>query len=777
MTRRRKKSRRRPVRQSRLRLFAAGLTLSLVIAGAAYVYLLHLGARIAEEFEARRWDVPAQVYAAPMELYAGRTLAQVDLVGELRRLGYREQSDGAVLSGSGRYAVDGNRVHINIRAFSHAGRAEAAQSLRVQFDRRNITAVTSADGSGIALARLEPMLIGSLFPAHGEDRIILAPEQVPPLVIDAIQAVEDRRFLQHRGVDPRAIVRAAMVNLSQGRIRQGASTLTQQLVRSYFLSNDRTFDRKLREALMATALERRYSKDELMHAYLNEVYLGQDGSRAIHGFGLASQFYFGKPLAELELHEVALLIAQLRGPGYYDPRRFPDRALDRRNLVLELIADQGLVAEEQLAAATARPLDVLPPAGRSASYYAAYLNLVRRQLGRDYAASDLARDGLRIYTAMDPAVQAAAQRALVEGLAELQPGNLADGPTLDGAVVVTRPHSGEVLALVGGRRAGFEGFNRALDARRPIGSLVKPFVYLAALESAEFTLADIASDMPIDIQLANGDIWSPRNFSGESVGDVTLTRALAESLNQATVDLGMRVGLDRVADVMQGLGLERRPPLYPSLLLGAVELTPVETAELYNALANGGFRAPLRTVDAVVDEDGRLLQRFRLEITQGADAAAVYQLGGAMVQVMERGTGRSIQRRLPASMRVAGKTGTSDGLRDSWFAGFSSDYSAVTWIGADDNSETGFTGATGAGIVWARLMSELAPRPYRPNAPAGVTEAFIDYGSGFPVAPGCVNGIAVSLPVAANMPVARGCNGETATGIGGRIRQWLRRND
>jgi penicillin-binding protein 1B len=775
MPRKRRKSRRRGASRGRFtRLLSIAAVSLLLLAGAGYLYLLQLGARIAAEFEARRWDVPAQVYAAPLELYAGRPLALADLTAELRRLGYRELPSGATPTDSGQYSVNGDRVAIAIRAFSHAGRDTPAQRLNVTFSGRRIVAVTSPDGSAVALARLEPMLIGSLFPAHGEDRIILTPDQIPSLVIDAVEAVEDRRFRQHHGVDLRAIVRAALVNVSAGEIRQGASTLTQQLVRSYFLHNERTFHRKLREALMAAALEQRYSKDELMHAYLNEVYLGQDGSRAIHGFGLASQFHFGKPLGELDLHEIALLIAKLRGPAYYDPGRHPDRTLQRRNLVLSLMVDQGLTDIESMTAAAARPLDVLPPAGRSASYYAAYLNLVRRQLSRDYPADDLARDGLKIYTVMDPAIQSAGQRALVDGLGELQPGGGMASAAVDGAVVVTRPHSGEVLALVGGRRAGFEGFNRALDARRPIGSLVKPFVFLAALQSGDFTLADIVDDQPLELPLANGDVWSPRNFSGESQGEVTLLRALAESLNQATVDLGLRVGLEPVVALLRQLGLQRTIPLYPSLLLGAIELTPVETAELYNTLANGGFHAPLRTVESVVDGNGRVLQRYRLQITASADAAAVYQLNAAMVEVMHRGTGRTVQRRLPGALRVAGKTGTSDGLRDSWFAGFSADYSAVAWVGADDNSETGLTGATGAGVIWARLMTELAPRSYQPGLPPELTQAWVDYYAGHPVAATCDAAVSVPVPITAAIPSARGCDAEQPRGLGGRIRQWLR---
>jgi penicillin-binding protein 1B len=764
-------------RAPRTRIALFGTATLLIAAVVSYVWLLRLADTIATQFEARRWDVPAQVYAAPLELYPGRTLGQPDLLAELRRLGYRERAASETSLTAGSFVVRGTRVDVAIRAFDHAGRHEPARGLVLEFEGRRIAALRQPNGEAVTLARLEPLKIGSLFAVHGEDRLILVPDEIPALIGQAVQAVEDRRFEQHRGVDLRAIARAALVNVSHGEIRQGASTLTQQLVRSYFLDNDRTWSRKLREALMAAALEQRYSKDELMHAYLNEVYLGQDGSRAIHGFGLASQFFFGKPLAELELHEAALLIAQLRGPGFYDPRRYPERAFERRDLVIGLMAAQGLISSDTAAQARAEPLGVLPPAGRSASHYAAYFNLVRRQLEREYSREDLTRNGLAVYTVLDPAVQSAAQRALVEGLLELQPGERLQADALDGAIVVTRPHSAEVLALVGGRRAGFEGFNRALDARRQVGSLIKPIVFLAALESDDHTLASVVDDLQIDVPLDDGNIWSPRNFSGETYGPVTLLRAFAESLNLATVRLGLAIGLEQVADLAVRLGLERRPPLYPSLLLGAVELTPLETAQIYNTLANGGFRAPLRAVDAVVDDHGNVLGRYPLEIVQASDPAAIHQLGHAMVEVMQRGTGRSVQARLPAGLRVAGKTGTSDGLRDSWFAGFTNEYSIVTWLGTDDNRTTGFTGATGAGVIWARLLTELGSRPYVSARPAGITEQWIDYRTGLLVAPDCEAAVAVPVPGRAGLVRARGCSGEAQRGFGDRIRQWLQRNN
>ncbi|HEX6997647.1 MAG TPA: penicillin-binding protein 1B [Gammaproteobacteria bacterium] len=738
----------------------------LAVLVAAVGYGGFLAWRATSEFEGRRWDLPAKVYAAPMELYVGRPLELDDFVAELRRLGFR--ADRA-LATPGTYRVRGATVELATRGFDYAGEKEPSRRLAVAFAGGRIARLADAAGADLAIARLDPLLIGSIFPAHGEDRLIVTPDEVPPLLIGALKAVEDRRFDTHFGIDLKAVLRAAWVNLTSGEIRQGASTLTQQLVRSYFLSNERSWWRKLREAFMAVALEVRYDKDDLLHAYINEIYLAQDGGRAVHGFGLASQFYFGKPLPELELSELALLVAQVRGPTFYDPRRHPQRALDRRNLVLEQMAAAGLITEEQRAAAAEEPLGIVAKEDGRRSTHSAFLDLVRRQLVNDYPADVLEREGLTVWSTLDPAVQAAAERALAEGLDALGDG----GAGLEGAVIVTTPHNGEVRAVVGGRDPSFAGFNRALDARRQIGSLIKPVVYLAALESGKLSLASVVEDAPIDVELEDGRVWSPRNFDDETHGPVTLVRALAESLNLATVRVGLEVGLDAVANTLGRLGLPRRPPLYPSLLLGSIELTPFEVAQIYNTLANGGFRVPLNAVRAVVDAQGEVLKRYPLEIEQAADADAVYTLNHALVQVMQRGTGRRAQALLPEGMTTAGKTGTSDGYRDSWFAGFTDRHLVVTWVGADDNRPTGLTGSTGAARIWARTLASLGGPGYSPPELPDLPSRWIDYYTGLRTRERCPNAVLLPVPDDARPPRAFGC-GDDEGGFGARMRRWLR---
>jgi penicillin-binding protein 1B len=739
----------------------------LRVAAVSFVLAVFYGGYLAwvatSEFEGRRWDIPAQVYAAPLELYAGRALAAQDLVAELRRLGYREDPR---LPGPGTYRLGLGRMELATRGFAFAGDTEPERLVSIVFVGGRIAVLRDSGGTVTPIVRLNPLLIGSLFPSHGEDRLIVAPGEIPPLLTDTLKAVEDHRYDSHFGVDPIAVARATFVNITSGEIREGASTLTQQLVRSYFLSNERTWGRKLREAFMAVALEMRYTKDELLHAYVNEIYLGQDGARAIHGFGLASQFYFGKPLAELELHELALLVAEVRGPAYYDPRRQPERARNRRDFVLQRMADEGLATNEQVQAAAEHDLGLAGDHGRTATR-SAFLGLVRRQLSKEYAREDLERTGLIVLSTLDPAVQTAAERELTTGIETLGK-NAAE---FEGAVVVTSPQTGEVRALVGGRDASYEGFNRALDARRQIGSLIKPAVYLAALESGRYSLATMVDDAPIVVELDNGKTWTPSNFDDQAHGLVPLVRALAESFNMATVRLGLDIGLEPIADTLQRLGLEKKPTLYPSMLLGALALTPIEVAQVYNTLANGGFRVPLRAVRSVVAENGELLQRYEIEIAEAADPAAVYALNRALVQVMERGTGRNVRRQLPDDLIVAGKTGTSDDLRDSWFAGFTNDHLIVTWVGADDNRPIGLTGSTGAAKIWAQVLGSVEANSYDAPAPKGLREFWINYSTGNATAERCDDAVAVPVPDDDYYSRVFGCNGET--GFGARVRSWF----
>ena len=755
---RKKTPKRRSTRRPRRRLlqFGVGLTLGLALS------LLYLDWHITRKFEGRRWDIPAHVYAQPLELYTGRELTPAELELELRRLGYRAASKA---DRPGTYRRAQGRIDLTTRRFQFWDGAQAPSSLSIGFAGGRVGSLTTFSGKGIPLARLDPLLIGSIFAEHGEDRIVVAPEDVPPLLPAALKVVEDRKFDRHHGIDFAAIARALLANLKAGEIRQGGSTLTQQLVKSYFLDNRRTLWRKMREGVMALILELRFEKEEILTAYINEVYLGQDGRRAIHGFGLASQFYFAKPLAELDLHEIALLVALARGPSYYDPRAHPARARERRDLVLRLMAEFSVIDEQSHTRASAKELDLFDGLRRGASYHPAFLKLVRHQLREEYDEKDLTEEGLRIFTTLDAVIQSAAEAQLAEGLRALNPGQDGD---LEGAIVITSTQNAEVLAVVGGRRAAYDGFNRALDARRQIGSLVKPVVYLAALEDERYHLATPIDDSELVVELDNGQVWAPENFDKESHGTVPLIRALVESMNLATVRLGIDIGVERVAGLLEklaGVGA----PAYPSLLLGSVDLSPIEVAQLYNTLAGEGFFTPLRSVRSVLDASGQALHRYPLEVRQASDPAAVYQLNLALTQVMERGTARSSRAQLPGRT-LAGKTGTSDGLRDSWFAGFNNDYLAVVWVGYDDNRPTGLTGATGALGVWTRLMREIEGASFSAVRPEGLETITVEYSTGQAAEPRCAEVVEIAVPPDAPLELKENCDWKLR-----RLPKWLKR--
>ncbi len=753
---------------------------SLALGVLAVPVLIYLDALVTTEFDGHKWAIPAKVYARPLELYPGKPLRRDDFEWELRALGYRFEPGG---SGAAQATADGYQV--NTRGFHFADGVEPARQLRLSFDGQQLRSLQDGAGKKLSLVRLEPMMIGGIYPASKEDRILVRLDEVPPAVVASLLAVEDRDFEHHLGVSPKGILRALFNNLTGGPM-QGGSTITQQLVKNFYLDERRTLGRKAVEAVMALLLELHYSKQQILETYLNEVYLGQQGNRAIHGFGLASQHYFSQPLRELELHQIALLVGAVKGASQYDPWRFPERALQRRNVVLDVLEAQGIASANDVAIAKAKPLDVADKAWSGSASYPAYLDLVRKQLARDYRPEDLTAEGLGIFTGFDPIAQRASERALAEVSNQLEQDKGLSPGTLEGAVVVLSVDTGEVAAVVGGRKARYAGYNRAVDAHRPIGSLAKPAVFLAALESGRYNLATPISDAPLSHKGGDGRLWQPRNYDKKNHGEPALFKALAESYNQSTARLGLQVGVGRVVDTMHKLGVARDIPKLPSVMLGAIDLSPLEVAGMYQSLASGGFRSPLRAIREVVDAQGKPLSRYGFQVEQVASPAAVYLLNAAMKEVVASGTAASIYKVVPRGFTVAGKTGTSDDQRDSWFAGYSGDLVAVVWLGRDDNQPTRFTGGAGAAQIWASLMAEAARQPFNPPRPAGIEMAWVD-GNGRASGNGCA-GARLMPFVAGTGPLAGGgCAGgatapASAPGDAGRdlrdkidnVLDWLR---
>ena len=733
---------RRPRSRGRARrfLFRIGWRAALValVLGAGYVAWLDV--RVRAEFEGKRWALPARVYARPVELWPGARLDPDALEAELRRSGYHH-ADHPGRPGSYHRAAD--RFVIETREFRFWDSMEPARRIEIGFEAGVVRRI-DASGDDVPIVRLDPPLIGRIYPGHHEDRVMVRLHEAPPALVAGLVAVEDHRFFEHHGISPISIARAAWANLRAAAVVQGGSTLTQQLAKNLFLSPERTLARKVDEAIMAVLLDARYPKEELLEVYLNEVYLGQEGRRAVHGFGLASWFYFGRRLDELDLAEAALLIGLARGASAYNPWRQPERARRRRDLVLDVMAARGVVGHAEAGAARARPLGVRSEVPRGASPHPAFIDLVRRQLSRDYRDGDLRTEGLRIFTALDPLVQSAAERTLARELAAAEQRRRFPAGALQGAVLVARADNGEVLAVVGDRRAQARGFNRALDAKRPIGSLVKPAVYLAALERGH-SIADRIEDEPVEVSLDDGRRWAPRNYDGEHLGPMPLYRALALSRNTAAARLGLGIGVPRVAEVLERLGVAGPIRSSPSLLLGSIDLSPFEVAQAYQALANEGFRAPLRAIHEVTGPEGRPLARYGLAVEQVADPAAVYVLRAALEAVLREGTGRGVRGRLPPALHAAGKTGTTNGGRDSWFAGFAGGYVAVVWVGFDDNRAAGLSGSGQALRVWAGLVSRLPVPDTVPAMPAGVEWQWSGFdGESFLTDPGCPG--AVRLP-------------------------------
>ena len=757
-------------RRSLLRYGLIGLALlaSVFLVWTA-VQVALLDKEIRNRFSSVRWTLPAQVFAAPQELYPGINLPLDELQHELLRLGYRQV---AALEGAGSFVARAGALDIATRAFGFWDGQQKATRMLVRGSATGIESISDlSTGKELDLTRLDPMLIGSIYPSRGgEDRVLIQLADAPELLVKGLQAVEDRNFYNHAGISIRGIARAMFENLANGKVRQGASTITQQLVKNFFLSSERTFKRKIKEILMAVLLETHYSKDEIMEAYLNEIYMGQDGSRAVHGFGLASSFYFNKPPVELKTHELAMLVGIVKGPSQFDPRRRPEKVRERRDLVLRIWADSGLIRPEEFESAKAQPLGLSGTGRGGVERYPAFVQLVTRQLKDQYPDEALTTEGLRIFTTLSPRVQEALEQRLVDDLPALEKTRKLPNGTLEGAGVVTSAEGGEVQAIVGGRDTRFAGFNRALDSKRQIGSLAKPFVYLAALmEPERYNVSSLLADEPITVKLSKGNVWSPSNYDKKLHGNVPLYVALAQSYNLPTVRLGMDLGVKKVQQAFAGAGFFQTPEL-PSIFLGAVDMAPLDVAQVYNTLAASGYQTPLSAIREVLTKEGKPLKRYAFKVKQTLPEGPVFLTTWALRKVVELGTARAAYNVIPPSIKVAGKTGTTDDLRDSWFAGYSADHVAVIWVGRDDYKPTGLSGATGAMPIWARLIRDLNVRSLDATPPAEVEEVLIDPASGLVADDSCAG--AVGLPfIAGYIPTQKA---PCAAGFLEQPSQWLK---
>lgn len=703
------------------------------------VYLIKIDNIVRAKFEGQRWDIPAKVFARPLEIYTNAPVSQDDLREELKMLGYAGAESYAK---TGSFVVSGNEMYVHTRGFDFGDRVEPEQVLKISFGKDQVTDVSATKPSSSGIARLEPLLIGGIYPQHNEDRVLIKLNKVPKPLIEALIATEDRNFYHHHGVSIRGTARAIVSNVTGGK-RQGGSTLTQQLVKNFYLSPEKTLKRKVNEALMALLIELHYDKDEILEAYLNEVNLGQNGNYSINGYGLASQFYFGLPLRELNISQQAFLVGLVQGPTLYNPWRNPEAATKRRNIVLNNMLVMGYLTQKQYETETARPLNVISKPTLGPARFPDFLDIVRRQLRTEYQEGDLTNQGLRIFTTLDPIAQTRIQNSFKDTVARLSSANPKRLKELQGAVLITHPENGELVAAVGSTQ-DFTGFNRAVDAKRQVGSLLKPVIYLSAIESGRYNWASQIQDSSISVQ-SEGKAWTPKNYSGGEHGVVPMVQALSNSYNLSAVRLGQEFGIATFINHLKKFGVTSSIPNYPSIYLGAVDMSPMEVMSIYGNFATGGFKYPVKSIRTVVDSSGRTLDRYSLSVQPTIDPAAAYVLNYGLQQVMASGTGRSAYRTLPTSLELAGKSGTTNDTRDSWFAGYSGNYAAVVWLGLDDNKITGLTGSSGALPVWTNVMKQLRQKPVNLRQPNEVQWHWLDRNSGDLSASGCEGAIYIPL--------------------------------
>ena len=690
-----------------------------LIISIAYVSILD--SKVVNKLDGVLWTVPAKVYARPLELAEGGKINVDVLKKELEILSY-ELTKG-IPDTPGEFSQSQQSVNIFIRGFG----SQEPGLYRLKIENDKIDSIKRKDGISIDLIQLEPLSIGGMFPSHLQDRILLNFSQVPKDLEEMILVVEDRNFYSHKGISLKSIMRAFIKNTKALGIEEGGSTITQQLAKSLFFSPEQTIRRKIKEAIAALLIEMHYSKQEILLAYINDVFIAQSGRRAIHGFGLASQFFFGTDLKNLSLDQKALLVGMLKGPSLYSPINNPDRAKTRRDLVLSLIKNDSLITEEEYLDLKGKSLKVIPPSFKSLSKYPAFNDIVILDLRKNFDDSDLRTKGLKIITNLDPVVQDYLEESIKDTKLKLKRryGSQLNG--LEGAGIVIDSFSGEVVAAIGSTKPNNYGFNRAINAVRPIGSLVKPFIYLSALQHyTKYNLSTLLDDSKLSVSLPGSKLWEPNNFDKKFHGNVPLHVALSESYNVATTRLGMELGYSVVQETFTKLGIEKKIPKYPSIFVGSFEMSPLEAIQAYQTIASEGFYSPLNSIRTVESSGDVLSLSYPYKVEQRFRPEPIYLLKFVLKQTFISGTARGFSSRVIEKWKTGGKTGTSDDQRDSWFVGYAGNYLMVVWLGFDDNRKSPLTGRTGALQVWKNFMSRLDPIAYEVRKPSRIRYEWVD---------------------------------------------------
>ncbi len=719
-------------------LLGSGGLLVLTGLGVFSFFYLKYSRMIDQRLSGRATQNTSRIYAAPGRVYTGQNLSAGELSSYLRRTGYTET---LIEGAAGQLAVRGSAVEIHPSRDSYFAGTNA---LHVEFAGREIRQIRSLpDGAVLPAAEIEPELLTNLFDRSREKRRPVRFEDLPRVLLDAVLSAEDKRFFEHMGFDPFRIVGAAWADIRREKIAQGASTITMQAARSFFFSREQTVQRKLSETFVALQLEHRFTKPQIFELYANEIYLGNRGSFAIHGFGEAASAYFGKDVRELSLGEAAFLAGIIRSPNRYSSAdRKPERAIEARDRVLSQMVENRAISAEVAQTARKAPLRIVTTAlENSAAPY--FVDMVKDHLLDRFTENELLSENFRIYTTIDPALQRAAAMAVDIGIKNVdkllarryarwrkeKPNEAV--PQAQVALVVLDPRTGEIKALQGGRDYGQSQLNHALARRQP-GSVFKPFVYAAAFDDAVdgggpvVTPATTVVDEPTTFQF-DGKEYTPNNYGEQFHGTVTLREALTRSLNVATVKVAEMVGYRRVVQVARQMGLDPNIQATPAVALGAYEMTPVEVAAGYTIFANGGTRAEPLYIRSVVSAGGTVLERSAPRTRPALDPRVAYLVNSVLQDVVNRGTGAVVRSR-GFTAPAAGKTGTS---HDGWFAGFTSNLLCIVWVGFDDNRDLGLSGSASAAPIWAEFMKRaVALSAYKDTqgfaAPAGVTSVMID---------------------------------------------------
>lgn len=712
-------------------LFKTLAKLALIVLVVLGFYTIYLDSMLTKRFASERYEASAIVYARPLTLEPIKPLRPAQLIAELQQLRYRES---ASLSSSGTYRQVGQAVEIHRRPFDFPSGPAMAQRARVYFADGYVTNIESLpDGRMLGRFEIDPLVLGQITGANGEDRMLVGLERLPNLLIETLLLVEDRDFYHHAGVSLSSIGRAAMANLVAMDTVQGGSTLTQQLVKNLYLTREQTLWRKANEALMALIIDFRFSKNEILESYFNEIYFGQDGGRAIHGIGLASRYYFGKQVEELTAADIALLVGIIKGPSYYNPHRYPERVAARRDMILQLMYGQDLISQATYLAAIEQQLVEPKNAQAGRTWAPHYLERVKTELGQLQIPKDWSKHGLRVFTYLNPIAQQAAERSISEQLARLS-----KDEQLQAATVIADHQQASIISMVGDRDRNQVGFNRATTAMRQVGSLIKPTIYAMALEQpATYRLGTVLQDEPIEWQEADGDIWRPENYDKEFVGPIMLYDALAQSRNLPAVRLGMEIGLPAVVERLRSSGIDTPIQAVPALSLGAVELSPLQVTEMFGVMAEQGQFRPFATIQAITDHEGieiyqRTIPAGRQVFDRGTNGLVNYGLRG----VVNEGTGKQLAQ-LFGQNALAGKSGTTNDNRDSWFVAYDQRRMVTTWIGRDDNQPIGLTGATGALPIVAAIYSQIGVQPLHTNLPPGLEVTAFHPQTGQPIPLDC----------------------------------------